>query len=86
MPEFYFDIKAREVTTKHYKDSIYDPEHETSSWSWPPVWSGRIEATDRNEARKLIEADYNQKFIMRDGVNVKEMPFLLSIKPIYLKI
>ena len=71
MKEFYFDIKAR----------VNDSDDSFSKWSWPPVWSGRIDATDQKEARKKIEEEYQRKFIMRDGKNVKDEPFLLSIKP-----
>ena len=49
--------------------------------AWPPVWSGKVEAEDSKKARLLIEEEYGRRFIMRDGVNVKEEPFLLSIKP-----
>ncbi len=68
MKEFYFDIKSR-------------IDAENGGWSWPPVWSGKIEAEDKKEARKLIEEEYQQKFTMRDGKNVKDVMFLLSIKP-----
>lgn len=71
--EFYFDIKARRHDTTDI--SGYD------KWIWPPVWSGRVESTDRYEARHVIEDEYNRKFIMKEGTQTKEEPFLLSIKP-----
>lgn len=70
--EFYFDIKARRHDTTDV--SGYD------KWIWPPVWSGRVEATDRYEARHVVEDEYNRKFIMKEGAQTKEEPFLLSIK------
>jgi len=68
MNEFYFDIKSR-------------TNDENGKWMWPPVWSGRVTAKDSKEARKLIEDEYDRKFIMKDGIRVKNEPFLLSIKP-----
>lgn len=82
MQEFYFDIKAREIEVRKKEgNGTWLPASETSTWKWPPVWSGRIEAKDRADARKKIEEEYNQRFIMKDGIKVKDVPFLLSIKP-----
>lgn len=50
-------------------------------WIWPPVWSGKVEAVDRYEARRVVEEEYNRKFIMKESAQTKEEPFLLSIKP-----
>lgn len=69
--EFYYDIKAR----------VSDSSDSYTKWSWPPVWSGRVEAESSKEARKKIEEEYEQKFILKDGKNLKEEMFLLSIKP-----
>lgn len=69
--EFYFDIKAR---VSSGSDSF-------TKWSWPPVWSGRVEAESSKEARKKIEEEYGRKFILKDSKNLKEEMFLLSIKP-----
>ncbi len=69
--EFYYDIKARQDTDG---DSF-------QKWSWPPVWSGRIEAKDSKEARAILKAEYEEKF-SRDGnylLNIKPMsPYLLK--------
>lgn len=67
--EFYFDIKAKENSSKEYSD-----------WSWPPIWSGKIEANTRQEARQKINDEYGRKFIMRFSKNNPDDPFLLSIK------
>lgn len=64
--EFYFDIKARE-------------SDEYTRWIWPPVWSGKIEAENKNDARKKIEEEFNQKFVLKESKT--PMPFLLAIKP-----
>ena len=72
--EFYFDIKSRKYVEK-------ENQYGFDKWAWPPVWSGKVEAEDSKKARLLIEEEYGRRFIMRDGVNVKEEPFLLSIKP-----
>lgn len=67
--EFYFDIKAKENSSKEYSD-----------WSWPPVWSGKIEADTRKEARQKINDEYCRDFIMRFSKKNPDEPFLLSIK------
>lgn len=69
--EFYFDIKAR---ASNEGDSF-------SKWSWPPVWSGKVEADNSKEARKKVEEEYCRKFIMKDGKNTENEMFLLSLKP-----
>ncbi len=56
--EFYYDIKGRS----------------DDNWLWPPLWSGRIEASDSKMARTLLKAEYEQEFKRGDN-------FLLNIKP-----
>ncbi len=67
--EFYFDIKAKENSSREYSD-----------WSWPPIWSGKISAESKANARVLINEEYGRSFIMRFSKKNPDEPFLLSIK------
>lgn len=60
MSIFYYQIKGK---------------NQDGSWSWPPLESGKIEASDSKEARKILEEGHGKKL---PGGGNKE-PFLLTI-------
>jgi len=64
---FYYKIKAR--------------SDGDNGWAWPPIHSDRIEAESREDARKLIEADYGDKFVMKMPRKGTDKSFLLSVAP-----
>lgn len=71
MKEFYYQIKGR-------GENIYG-----GNWSWPPIFSGKVEAEDKKKARLIIEDDYCRKFPLR--VLEKDLAnesFLLNIREI----
>lgn len=63
MKEFYYQIKGK-------SDDGY--------WSWPPLESGRIDAKNSKEARKLVEEEFGQKLPGRE-LKDKSVPFLLTV-------
>jgi hypothetical protein len=54
MPDFFYQIKARQ-----------ESDSEWNRWIWPPVFSGKVQAADKKQARALVDAEYGQKFPMR---------------------
>lgn len=73
MAKFYYQIKGKELNT--YFGS--------SNWSWPPIFSGMVEAKTKKEARLLIEDEYGRKFPLR--VLQKDLDnesYLLNIREI----
>lgn len=72
MPEFFYQIKARQ-----------ESEDRFSRWVWPPVFTGKVEADDKKEARQIIDAEYGQKFPMRVlAKDIDSATFLLKIREI----
>lgn len=65
--EFYFQIKGK-------GDNIYG-----GRWAWPPLFSGKVEADNKKEARKLIEEDFGRSLPMRVSSDDEEASFLLHI-------
>jgi hypothetical protein len=66
MTSWYYQIKGR------------SPEN---GWAWPPVFSGKVEAESRKEARALVEELYERKFPM--SVRLKDIEahdYLLHIQ------
>lgn len=70
MKEFLYQIKGK-------------GEGGLGNWSWPPLFTGRVEAPDRKAAKALVEELYEREFPTR--VLAKDLDsnmFLLSIKEI----
>jgi hypothetical protein len=69
MPEYYFQIKGRRhpecKTRGQIEEDIDDTGWGLSNWSWPPLFSGKVDAKDRLEARSKINELYNIKFPVR---------------------
>jgi hypothetical protein len=63
MPIFYYQIKGK---------------NSNADWSWPPLYSDKIEAEDSQEARKALEEMYGMKLPGRELKN-QETPLLLTI-------
>ena len=69
MPDFYYQIKARQDTANEY-----------SRWIWPPVFSGMVTADDKKQARAAVDVEYGQKFPMRVlAKDIESAAFLLNI-------
>ncbi|MBX8528508.1 GIY-YIG nuclease family protein [Pseudomonas cichorii] len=74
MAKFYYQIKGRLPAKSEYS---------TSEWTWPPVFSGQVEAEDRKAARTAVEGLYERKFPM--AVKLKDIDahdYLLHIQPL----
>lgn len=72
MPDFYYQIKARD-----------DSKESWSNWAWPPVFSGKVEAKDRAAARVKIDHEYGRKFPLRVlRKDLEEHNFLLHLTEI----
>jgi len=69
MTSFYFQIKGLD-----HRGDAYE------KWAWPPLFSGRVQAEDRQAARKMVEDMYGLKFPMRVKADDASEPFLLHIK------
>jgi hypothetical protein len=52
--EFFYQIKGKDTT-----------DYGLSQWAFPPLFSGKVEASDRKEARKKIEEEYERVFPLR---------------------
>ncbi len=71
--EFYYQIKGKEG-----KDS--DMGYSYSNWSFPPIFSGKVLAENKKEAKKIIEEEYNKKFPLRVlSKDLDNNEFLLKI-------
>lgn len=72
MTNWFYQIKARQNS-----DSSY------GGWIWPPVFSGKVEAETKADARAMIDQEYGQKFPMRVlSKDIETAHFLLSIHEI----
>lgn len=72
MPEWYFQIKARQDSKESY-----------SQWIWPPVFSGKVTAETKKEARQKVDEEYQQSFPMRVlSKDIKSAHFLLNLHEI----
>lgn len=72
MPDFYYQIKARQDTDCEY-----------SRWIWPPVFSGMVTADNKKDARALVDEEYGQKFPMRVmEKDLKTANFLLALREV----
>lgn len=71
--EYYYQIKGK--IDKKFGD--------LSNWSFPPIFSGKVNAKSKIEAKMVIEKEYNKKFPLR--VLTKDLDsneFLLKITEI----
>lgn len=69
--EFYYQIKGRSG------ESLYGS---FGNWSFPPIFSGRVTAENKKEAKLLIEEEYSNTFplrVLRKDLESNE--FLMSI-------
>ena len=81
MKEFYYQIKGKRAKN--------DPERNhglyggIQNWVFPPLFSGKVEAENTDEAHKKIEALYHKKFPRRvSKKDLKSNEFLLHIEEI----
>lgn len=77
MIEWYYQIKGR----------LEEPELNMfgapQSWEFPPLFSGKVVAPTKAEAKVLIEEDYGRRFPLRVlAKDLEANPFLLSIEEI----
>lgn len=73
MVDFYYQIKGKEGEKS-------DMGYSFSNWSFPPIFSGKVSANDKKEAKKIIEEEYGKRFPLR--VLLKDLDsndFLLKI-------
>lgn len=52
MYDFYYQIKGKEQSS-------------WGGWAWPPVFTGKVTAKDKKDAKKIIENEYERKFPLR---------------------
>jgi hypothetical protein len=76
MTHFFYQIKAKKCD--HAPANCFN-----SPWSFPPIFSGMVEADSRPEAKTKIEEEYGRKFPTR--VLAKDLAtaeFLLTVRPV----
>ena len=67
MAEFYYQIKAKDGT----------------GWQWPPLFTGKIEATNKKAARALLEEEFGKELPQRVLNEKREFyDFMLSLDEI----
>jgi hypothetical protein len=75
MPDFYYQIKGK----------ADDLEYSMSSWAFPPLFSGKVTAKDRKEAKLLVEDEYGREFptrvLKKDLDNHNFLLKITEIKP-----
>lgn len=68
MPDYYYQIKGK---------------NEDNTWLFPPLWSGKVTADNRKQAKSIIEEQYEQEFPMRVlKKDIDSHAFLLVIREI----
>lgn len=73
--DFYYQIKGKQGKDQCYGAGFSD------NWVFPPIFSGKISAIDKKEAKILIEDEYKKKFPLRVlKKDIDSNDFLLSIK------
>lgn len=78
MNKYYYQIKG--------KAGYVDPEYVSvygnpQNWTFPPVFSGMVEAENRKEAKEIIDELYGKKFPLRVlNKDLESNEFLLSIE------
>lgn len=69
--DYYYQIKGKSS----------DNQSEFGVWIFPPIFSGKVTAKDKKEARELICEEYGKKFPIRVlHKDLESNDFLLSIK------
>ena len=71
MNEFYYQIKGKKG----------EDDYSMSNWAFPPIFSGKVTATDKKDAKTKIEDEYGKKFplrVLQKDLDTNE--FLLSIQ------
>lgn len=81
LKSFYYQLKGKKGNEEGYG---------WGNWTFPPIYSGKVTAKDKKEAKILIEEEYNKKFPLRVlNKDLEHNEFLLKItdmdKEIYLK-
>lgn len=77
MPDFYFQIKGR---LDEPEETIYGG---IQNWGFPPLFSGKVTASDKKQAKLLVDEEYGRKFPLRVlAKDLAQNPFLLSIEEI----
>jgi len=74
MPEFYYQIKGK--SNEFNENSLFG----NGNWVFPPIFSGKVVADNKNEAKQLIEIEYEKQFplrVLKKDLNSNE--FLLKI-------
>lgn len=74
MPEFYYQIKGK---ANEFNENLL---FGTGNWVFPPIFSGKVEADNKNDAKLLIEIEYQNKFplrVLKKDLDTNE--FLLKI-------
>lgn len=75
--DFFYQIKAK---LSEPETSLYGG---IQNWAFPPVFSGKVTACDKKEAKKLIEEDYGRVFPLRVlAKDLASSEFLLNIEEI----
>lgn len=70
--DFFYQIKGKDSAGSAF-----------GNWSWPPLFTGKVEAPDRKAAKVIIEEEYGRSFptrVLQKDLDSNE--FLLSIKEI----
>lgn len=76
--EWFYQIKAKKLQAEEKNE--YGGGW-NSRWLWPAIFSGKVEADSKEEAKKKIEEKYNRKFPLRVmKKDLGENEFLLSIE------
>lgn len=73
MPDYYYQIKGRQED----KDSCY------RRWEWPPLFTGKVTADNKKQAKAMIDEEYGRTFPQR--VLRKDMEnhhYLLNVREI----
>ena len=71
MPKYYFKIKGKNGNSL------------SSNWSFPPIFSGLVEASDKKSAKSIIDGLYDKKFPLRVlNKDLESNEFLLAIDEI----
>ena len=74
MKEYYYQIKGKKSA---------DSMSGFSNWSFPPIFSGKVLAEDKKEAKMLIDDAYGKKFPLRVlSKDLDSNEFLLNIEEI----
>ena len=74
MKEWYYQIKGQKGEGE--SDGF-------GNWSWPPIFSGKVDAEDKKQAKQLIEEEYGRTFPLRVlQADLDKHAFLLNLRAI----